>query len=73
MPMSAVQDARVVSFAIPGQSAARSAARALGDGAYEAEVSVPLPGNYYVFVEAPSVALAPAAGRVVAVAPAVAP
>jgi hypothetical protein len=72
-PMSAVQDARVVSFAIPGQSAARSAARPLGDGAYEAEVSVPLPGNYYVFVEAPSVALAPAAGRLVAVGPAAAP
>jgi hypothetical protein len=29
-----------------------------------------VPGNYYVFVEAPSVALAPAAGRLVAVAPA---
>ena len=68
-PMSSVSDARVVSFAIPGRNAARSMARPLGDGAYEAEVTVPEPGNYYVFVEAPSVALAPAAGRLVAVAP----
>jgi YVTN family beta-propeller protein len=68
--MSSVSDARVLSFAIPGHSAARSAARPLGDGAYQAEVTVPVPGNYYVFVEAPSVALAPAAGRLVAVAPA---
>jgi YVTN family beta-propeller protein len=68
-PMNGVRDARVLSFAIPGQSAARSMARPLGDGAYQAEVTVPAPGNYYVFVEAPSVALAPAAGRIVAVAP----
>jgi YVTN family beta-propeller protein len=72
-PVSGVRDARVVSFAIPGQSAARSTARPLGNGAYEAEVTVPVPGNYYVFVEAPSVALAPVAGRLVAVAPAAAP
>jgi YVTN family beta-propeller protein len=69
-PMSGVSDARVLSFAIPGHSAARSMARPLGDGSYQAEVTVPVPGNYYVFVEAPSVALAPAAGRLVAVAPA---
>lgn len=68
-PMSDVGDARVVSFAIPGQSAARSAARSLGNGAYEAVVAVAAPGNYYVFVEAPSVALAPVAGGLVAVAP----
>jgi hypothetical protein len=67
--MSGVRDARVLSFAIPGQSAARSSARPLGDGAYEAELTVPTAGNYYVFVEAPSVALTPAAGRIVAVAP----
>ena len=67
MPMSGVNDARVVSFAIPGQNAARGAARSVGDGAYEAEVTVPAPGNYYVFVEAPSVALMPTAGRLVAV------
>lgn len=73
MPMSGVHDARVVSFAIPGNNAARGLARPLGDGAYEAEVTVPVPGNYYVFVEAPSVALAPVAGRIVAVAPAAAP
>ena len=71
--MSGVRDARVLSFAIPGQSAARSTARPLGNGAYEAEVTLPVPGNYYVFVEAPSVALAPVAGRLIAVAPAAAP
>jgi hypothetical protein len=68
-PMSNVADARVLSFAIPGRSAARSNARPLGDGAYQAEMTVSEPGNYYVYVEAPSVALAPAAGRIVAVAP----
>lgn len=68
-PMSGVSDARVLSFAIPGQNAARGLARPLGDGAYAAELTVPAAGNYYVFVEAPSVALAPAAGRLVAVAP----
>jgi hypothetical protein len=73
VPMSGVRDARVVSFAIPGQGAAHSMARPLGDGAYQAEVTVPVPGNYYVFVEAPSVALKPVAGRLVAVAPAAAP
>jgi YVTN family beta-propeller protein len=69
-PVSSVRDARVVSFAIPGQSAGRSAAQPLGGGAYRADVTVPAAGNYYMFVEAPSVALAPVAGRLVAVAPA---
>jgi hypothetical protein len=59
----------VLSYAIPGRSAARSQALSLGDGGYRAEMTVPEAGNYYVFVEAPSVALAPAAGRIVAVAP----
>ncbi|WP_315832135.1 hypothetical protein [Bradyrhizobium prioriisuperbiae] len=72
-PMNGVSDARILSFAIPGQSAVRSIARPLGDGAYAAEITMPVPGNYYVFVEAPSVALAPAAGRLVAVAPAASP
>ncbi len=73
LPVDSVRDARVVSFAIPGTNAARSAARPLGDGAYRADLSVPVAGNYYVFVEAPSVALAPVAGRLLAVAPASAP
>jgi len=73
LPVSSVRDARVVSFAIPGQSAGRSSARPLGGGAYEADITVPAAGNYYVFVEAPSVALAPVAVRLVAVAPAGAP
>ena len=70
LPMSSVRDARVVSFAIPGRSAGRSPAQPLGGGAYRADITVPAAGNYYVFVEAPSVALAPVAGRLVAVAPA---
>jgi YVTN family beta-propeller protein len=70
VPVSSVRDARVVSFAIPGRSAGRSAAQPLGGGAYRADITVPAAGNYYVFVEAPSVALAPVAGRLVAVAPA---
>ena len=70
LPVNSVCDARVVSFAIPGQNAGRSPAQPLGDGAYRADISVPVAGNYYVFVEAPSVALAPVAGRLVAVAPA---
>jgi hypothetical protein len=69
MPVSDVHDARVLSFLIPGTDAARSAATPIGDGTYQAEVTPPVAGNYYVFVEAPSVALKPAAGRVVAVAP----
>ncbi len=73
MPMNAVRDARVLGFAIPGQSAVRGMARPLGDGGYQAEITMPVAGNYYVFVEAPSVALAPAAGRLVAVAPAASP
>ena len=68
-PISGVRDARVLSYAIPGRGAARSQALSLGDGGYRAEMTVPEAGNYYVFVEAPSVALAPAAGRIVAVAP----
>ncbi|WP_257165108.1 YncE family protein [Bradyrhizobium sp. SRS-191] len=73
LPVDSVRDARVVSFAIPGTNAARNAARPLGDGAYQADLSMPAAGNYYVFVEAPSVALAPVAGRLLAVAPAGAP
>ncbi len=47
----------------------RTASRALAPtGLYEAEIAVPDSGNYYVFVEAPSVALVPAAGRLIAVA-----
>jgi YVTN family beta-propeller protein len=69
VPVSDVEDARVLSFRMPGTDAVRSAARALGNGSYEAEITLPAPGNYYVFVEAPSVALAPTAGRLVAVAP----
>jgi YVTN family beta-propeller protein len=72
LPVSTVSDARVVSFAIPGQSAARSVARPFGDGAYQAELNLPQQGNYYVFVEAPSVALAPTAGRLIAITPAIA-
>jgi DNA-binding beta-propeller fold protein YncE len=70
-PRNDVRDARVLSFLIPGTDASRSTARPLGDGAYQAEVTAPVAGNYYVFVEAPSVALKPAAGRVVAIAPSV--
>jgi len=73
IPVNDVDDARVLSFRIPGNDAGRSLARPLGDGAYAAEVSVPTPGRYYVFVEAPSVALAPTAGRIVTVAPAAGP
>jgi len=72
-PVSSVRDARVVSFAIPGRDAARSSARPLGGGAYQADINMQVAGDYYVFVEAPSVALAPVAGRIVAVAPASAP
>jgi hypothetical protein len=72
-PVSDVRDARVLGFHIPGTHALRSAATPLGDGAYQAEVTAPVAGNYYVFVEAPSVALAPAAGRLFAVAPSAAP
>lgn len=70
--MSAITDARVVTFAIPGQNAARSIARARADGGYQAELNLPKQGNYYVYVEAPSVALAPTGGRLIAVAPAIA-
>jgi hypothetical protein len=72
-PLSDVRDARVMTFRIPGTNAARSAAKSLGDGAYQAEITAPVAGNYYVFIEAPSVALAPAAGRLIAVVPSVAP
>jgi YVTN family beta-propeller protein len=69
-PVSDVHDARVRSFLIPGNALALNPARPLGDGAYAAEVTLPSAGNYYVFVEAPSAALAPAAGRLISVAPA---
>ncbi len=72
-PVSDVRDARVLGFHIPGSHALRSAATPIGDGAYQAEVNAPVAGNYYVFVEAPSVALVPAAGKLFAVAPSVAP
>lgn len=72
-PVSDVRDARVLGFHIPGSHALRSAATPLGDGAYQAEVNVPVAGNYYVFVEAPSVALTPAAGKLFAVAPSATP
>ncbi|MGJ5181214.1 YncE family protein [Bradyrhizobium oligotrophicum] len=66
-PVDTVQDASIVSFAIPGRDAARSPARPLGDGSYQADLSVPAAGTYYVFVEAPSVALAPIKGRLLSV------
>jgi YVTN family beta-propeller protein len=68
-PVSDVPDVRVLGFQMPGTDAVRSAARPLADGAYEAELTLAAPGNYYIFVEAPSVALTPTTGRIVSVAP----
>lgn len=47
-------DVQVLSFRPPGASQSRNAARPVGDGIYEARLSLPQAGVYYVFVEAPS-------------------
>lgn len=62
-----VRDVRVVSFRVPGDDRSQSIARPGADGLYEAEITVPDSGTYYLFVEAPSVGLVPAAGRLIQV------
>jgi len=64
---SGVKDVRVVSFRVPGDDRSQSIARAGADGSYETEIAVPDSGTYYLFVEAPSVALVPTAGRLIQV------
>jgi hypothetical protein len=66
-PVSGLADVRVLSFRVPGSDASRSRAVPSADGTYEGVIVPPRPGAYYVFVEAPSVALAPTAGRLVMV------
>ena len=65
-----MRDVLVVSFRVPGDDRSQSLARPGAGGLYEAEIAVPESGTYYVFVEAPSVGLVPAAGRLIQVAPA---
>jgi hypothetical protein len=62
---SGVRDVRVVSFRVPGDDRSQSIARPDADGLYRAEIAVPDGGTYYLFVEAPSVALVPTAGRLI--------
>jgi len=64
---SGVKDVRVVSFRVPGDDRSQSIARPGADGFYETEIAVPDSGTYYLFVEAPSVALVPTAGRLIQV------
>jgi hypothetical protein len=68
-PRSGVGDVRVVSFRVPGDDRAQSHAQPEADGFYRAEIAVPQSGTYYVFVEAPSVALVPTTGRLIRVVP----
>lgn len=64
-----VPDVRVVSYRMPGDDRSETRARPDADGFYNTDVFVPQAGIYYVFVDAPSVALAPSRARIINVSP----
>jgi YVTN family beta-propeller protein len=53
-PRSGLTDVRVLHYMIPGRHRAEAAAREVGEGVYEATLSVPETGAYYVHVAVPS-------------------
>lgn len=54
VPRAGAEDVRVLALLAPGVWQRRAAARAVGEGIYEAEISVPREGVYYLYVESPS-------------------
>lgn len=52
-------DVRVVHFLAPGRARAEVAAKEVGDGLYEAKLSLATPGAYYVHVGIPSLGVKP--------------
>ncbi len=55
--MTGVKDAQVMYFLAPGSRRSQTAAREIGDGVYEVEVRLSLPGAYYIYVGVPSMKL----------------
>lgn len=55
--MTGVKDAQVMYFLAPGSRRTQAAAREIGDGVYEIEVKLSLPGAYYIHVGVPSMKL----------------
>jgi hypothetical protein len=53
-PKAGLRDVRVLTFLAPGVWQQRQWARSVGDGVYEAEITTPEAGVYYVFFECPS-------------------
>jgi len=53
-PIAALKDVMVLTFLAPGIWQKRQWAKALEDGLYESEFTVPQPGAYYIFWECPS-------------------
>ena len=53
-PQTGLSDVRVLYYAAPGQSRNEVPAREVEDGIYEAALSFPRSGAYYIFVASPS-------------------
>jgi YVTN family beta-propeller protein len=53
-PMTGLNDVRVLSFLAPGRGRTEVAAREVGDGVYEVEVTLQEPGAYYVRAASPT-------------------
>lgn len=53
-PRTDAKDVRVLALLAPGVWQRRVSAKAIGEGIYEAEISVPRAGVYYLYVESPS-------------------
>jgi hypothetical protein len=56
-PKSGLEDIRVFHFLVPGIRQDWIWAKPLSDGFYEAELTFPEPGFYYVFLECPSLGI----------------
>jgi hypothetical protein len=56
-PMTGLGDVRVLYYRAPTGARTEGTAREIGDGVYEAEVTAPRSGTYYLYVGAPSAKL----------------
>jgi hypothetical protein len=54
-PKTALKDVRVLYYLSPGTQRTEAPAQEVEDGIYEAALSIPRPGAYYVYVASPSV------------------
>jgi len=58
-PRAGLPDVQLVYFVSPGELKAQAPARDVGEGLYEAQVTLPRAGAYYVFVSVPSLDVKP--------------